>query len=518
MTPANPEGDGLLRYLDVLRERVWLIVGCTVLVLAVAVAYVEVASKTYTATAQLGVQAISGSDTVLAGIPGVLHQSGDPTQDVLSGAQFVTTPDVAAQVVKTLHLNVSPTTALGWVSASPIGQSDFVAVQAQTGSASLSERVANAFVAQTIAVTTAQMHQAILAQLPSMQAQLQGTPLADRYGSGAIGTSVQELEQYQHKNNPSLFAGATATLPTGPSSPNKKLTVIAGLIAGLVLGIGIAFAAHAFDPRLRRAEQLRDLLGVPVLARILQERRRRPQPLLPSEISITSQEGYRTLRTMLSVRRGNDSPVYLVTGSGPGEGKSTTAISLAWSLTHTGASVILIEADVRRPTFASIFDLQYLFGIDEVLKGEVPLASALAPVLLDDSGIRVLAARHSGFELSDKLSHGVAVKLLEDAKALADYVVIDSPPLTVVSDALPFAKLADEVIVVVRRGVTRLKALVELDDLLRQNGVRPSGIVVVGDSDSPGAGYYPGYANGKPAEAPARVPSKPRSGWPVREP
>ena len=297
--------------------------------------------------------------------------------------------------------------------------------------------------------------------------------------------------------------------------------MLAGVIAGLVLGIGLAFAAHALDPRLRRTEQLRELLGVAVLARILPERSRSELPLLPGEISVSSQEGYRTLRTMLSVRRGARSPVYMVTGSGPGEGKTTTAIGLAWSLAHTGASVILIEADVRRPTFATTFDLQYLFGIDEVLNGEVPLASALAPVLVDDAGIRVLAARHSGFELSDGLSHDVAVRLLEDAKALADYVVIDSPPLTVVSDALPFATLADEVIVVARRGVSRLKALVQLDDMLRQHGVRPSGVVVVADSDASGAGYYRGYGNGQPTPAPALGPrrtSKPRSGWPVDRP
>jgi Mrp family chromosome partitioning ATPase len=93
--------------------------------------------------------------------------------------------------------------------------------------------------------------------------------------------------------------------------------------------------------------------------------------------------------------------------------------------------------------------------------------------------------------------------------------VIDSPPLTVVSDALPFAQLADEVVIVARLDVSRLNRLVELDDLLRQNGVRASGVVVVGDSHTPGEAYY-GYGTPKRESVSARRGSvKPRTGLPV---
>ena len=221
MTSTKAQGDSLLHYLQVLRERALLIIACTLLVIGAAIAYVQVAPKTYTATAQIEVNAASDSNSVLAGLP-VLHQSGDSTQDVLSGAQFVTTPQVAAEVVKQLGLKASANTVLGWVSVSPIGQSDFVAVQAQTDSASLSQRVANAFVTQTIQVTTAQMHSAITAQLPSMQAQLAATPPTQRYGPGALGATVQQLQQLLLENNPTLLAGATASLPTGPSSRTRS--------------------------------------------------------------------------------------------------------------------------------------------------------------------------------------------------------------------------------------------------------------------------------------------------------
>ena len=105
---------------------------------------------------------------------------------------------------------------------------------------------------------------------------------------------------------------------------------------------------------------------------------------------------------------------------------------------------------MRRPTFASAFDLEYLLGVDQVLVDEVALASALVAGLLRRRDIRVLAARQIGVRAADGSPTRSRCKLLDDAKALADYVVIDSPPLTVVTDALPFAQLADEIVIVVR--------------------------------------------------------------------
>lgn len=497
---SGSEGESMKRYFLVIRERLWVIVACTVLVLVAAGAYTKIATKTYEATAQLEVNAASSSSDVLATLP-VLHQSGDPTQDVLTGAGLVTTPQVATAVVRALHLDMSPSTALSYITSSPVGASDFVAVQAATSSPSLAKNLADEFVQQTIATSTASMHAAIAAQLPAMKLQLAQTPPAERYGPGSLGASIQELEQLLVQPNPTLIAGSTAALPTAPSSPKTKLTLLAGLIAGLVIGIGAAFALHALDPRIRRDEQVRELLGLPILARIRRERRRgRTAPLLPTELSVSSQEGYRTLRAALTARGSSEeSRSFLVTGSGPGEGKSTTAINLAAALAQTGASVILVEADLRRPTFAAAFGLKIVFGVEQVMVNEVDLAQALVPVNFGDKTINVLAARRSGVELADRLSYTVASKLVGEAKELADFVIVDSPPLTAVTDALPFAQLADEIVIVVRLDQDRRNKLVELDDLLHQHGVPATGVVVVGETHVAGD-YYHGYLSPVPTE------------------
>lgn len=488
---SSNEPHTLAHYWRILRERVWVIVACTVLVLAAAVAYVAVAPRTYQAQAEMEVQAAGTGDTVLAALP-VLHQTGNPTQDVLTAASLVTTQPVADAVVRSLHLHMSPGAALADVQANPIGQTGLVAVQATTSSPELSRALANGFVDQTIALSTARMHAAIVRALPTLEAQVASVPSAQRYGPGSLGAQLDELQQLLLQNDPTLSSAAPAALPTAPSSPKVKLSLIAGLLAGLLVGVGAAFLFHALDPRLRREEQLRDRFATPVLARIPRQPHR-SRPLLPSELSPRVQEAYRTLRTILTARNRSGEPrAVLVTGSGPSEGKSTTAMGLAAALADDGARVLLIEADLRKPTFASSFRLSDFTGIDSVLNGNADLSDAVVPVSIQEVSLQVAAAHPA--ERAPHLRFAAVEKLIDEAKATADYVVIDSAPLATVIDALPFAQAADEVLIVARLGETRLNKLDELDDLLSRHGVNRTGIVLIGERPDEAMGYYY-YAN-----------------------
>jgi polysaccharide biosynthesis transport protein len=498
----------LVRYYRILRERWWVVVACTILAVVAALVYVKTAPKTYQAQAVMEVQAASPTNTVLSTLP-VLLQTGDPTEDVLTGASYVTTIPVATAVVHALNLKISPSSALGDISSSPIGQASLVAVVATSSSPQLAASLATEFVRQTIITTTATMHATIATELPLLQKQLLTIPPNQRNAS-ALAQTIDEYQLLQTENNPTLRSQAPAAVPTSPSSPKTKLTLIAGLFAGLLLGIGGVFAMHALDPRLRQEEQLRARLDIPILARIPRDRRRGALPMLPTELSVTSREGYRTLRTTLTLRRpANSSGAYLVTGSSPSEGKSTTALSLAVSLAQGGRRVILIEADFRKPTFARTLGLTAYYGTEQVLIGEVELPSALEIVRLESTSIRVLAAHHSGVTIADRLSSAIVRKLITNAKAIADDVVIDSPPLTEVIDALPFAQYADEVLIVARLGHSRINRLVELDDLLAQQGVVRSGIVLIGETHHARQYYY--APDPEDQEALVLAPSRSRS-------
>ena len=210
------------------------------------------------------------------------------------------------------------------------------------------------------------------------------------------------------------------------------MSLAAGLLGGLLIGIAAAFAASALDPRVRREEQLRELFpGVPLLARNPRVgRKRRPGPLAPGQLSLHAVESYRTLRTTLSTRAGGEPQAYLLTGCGPSEGKTTSAMALAVALAQGGARVLLIEADLRRPKIASALRLTTDVGIEHVLSGEIELAEVLRPVSIDGTEFRVAIAHRSGANLADRLSASMAQELIESAKELADFVVIDAPPLT----------------------------------------------------------------------------------------
>ncbi len=499
------QAQALRRYLRTVFDHIWLVIACIVVTVAAGAVYVKVTTKQYQATSQMLVSPIASTDDALVGLP-VLHSTGVPTQDVLTASSLITTPQVAQATIKALHLNMSAPALLGMVSATPVGQSNLVAVQVTASSAVEAEKIANTFVKQVVVTRANQLHAAIAAIIPGLRSQVAALPPAERVGIGTIGDELSQLEQLQSSNDPTITIAAPASLPTGPSSPQTKLTLLAALFGGVIIGIGAAFGWDALDPRLRREDQLRELLNLPILARIGREKRsHRGAPMLPGEMSFASAEGYRTLRAVLTSRAGGAPRAFLVTGSAPAEGKTTSAINLAAAIAQGGSRVILIEADLRRPTIAAALGLTVEFGTEDVLIGEAELEQALVVTRFEGVPMRVLAVRQPGAELSDRLSYAIAQRLIKRAKSLADFIVIDSPPLTAVMDALPLAQIADEVLIVARIGHPRLSRIAELHQLLIQQGKPPTGVLVIGDTASHRGGYY--YTENNHGRQPRTSPS-----------
>jgi capsular exopolysaccharide synthesis family protein len=501
----------LQRYIETLKERRWLILAVLAITVGAAIAYVTTAAKVYKADAQMLVTPVSSSDQTFVGL-GLIRDSNDPTRDVSTAAQLVTNTDVAARVKRELHLPGTPTDVLKKVEAAPIAQSNLVTVTAQGPSPGAAQRLANAFARQTVADRTERLHAQLDAILPPLRARVAQLPAVDRTGQGSLGDRLAALETLRAGPDPTLKVQTLAARPDSQSSPRPKLTLAAGIVSGLILGIVAAFGLQALDPRLRREEQLRELYGLPILSRIPRDRRGRSgrghTALAPERLAPATHEAFRTLRAMLAAMH-PDMPKarsVLVTSASPGEGKTTVAINLAHALAQAGSQVTLVEADLRRPTIGPALGLSPpRQGTASVLIRQVPLDDALVVTEKYGPDLQLLLAEQAGDWMVDRLSLPTARQIVADAEATADFVVIDSAPLTEVIDALPLAREVDDVLLVARLGKTNLRKLSELGELLAQNDITPVGIALVG-VERTSEGYY--YVRGQSEPLPgSAVPS-----------
>jgi len=495
----------LSRYAETLRERLGLILAVLLLTTAAALVYVVVAEKVYEAETELLVTPISSDDPALAGL-GVIRESSDPTRDVETAAQLVTNVDVARRVARGLGLSDSPSELLERVAVEPVAQSNVVTITAEADSPERAAALANGFASATVADRTEQLRGQLDSSIARLRRTVRDLPRGQTTTDQSPASQLAALEALRGGDDPTISVETAAEAPTEPVRPKPLLSIAAGVLAGLVLGLGAAFGLQVLDPRLRREKQLRDLYNLPILARVPNAAGPMQQsgPLTLQRLGPPAAEAYRTLRATIAASRGGRTGPrsILVTSASQSEGKTTTAINLAASLALAGNRVILIEADLRRPAVGEALGESAELGTGSVLVEQSALEESLITANAYGKYLRLLLAEGSGYAsgwMADHLFLPNARQLIDHAKALADYVVIDSPPLSEVIDALPLAQKADEVVVVVRRAKTHLTKLIQLGELLARHGVTPTGFVFVGVKTPGKTGYYyaPGPARGK---------------------
>jgi capsular exopolysaccharide synthesis family protein len=499
-TTAQP---ALGRFLQTVRERLLLVFIVFAVVVGAAVVYVATADKVYEADADILVTPVPTQEAVLSTV-GVIVQSADPSLDVETANQLIDSPAVGERAAKTLDEGQSGEELRDSTSVAPIPESNIVAVTASGPSPEAAAERANAFAAAAVETRSETIAANIEQVLPQLREDLAESE--DESSSQSISNTIATLIAFRASGNATIQVETEASPPGSAASPRTVPILVGAVIIGLALGIAAAFTAQVLDPRLRREEQLRGLFSLPILARITREKSRRG-PLTRPNLTPVGQEGYRTLRAAVAAASREEGGPHsiLIGGSGPSEGKSTTAINLATALAMAGKKVILIDADLRRPSIGSALELGERPGVVSVLLGEVPFDHALiqAPEI---ENLNLLVADRAGTDYADLFSLPAARRMLAEAERSADYVVIDSPPLGDVVDGLQLAHHVDEVLLVVHLGRTRIRKVRELAELLASSGIRPIGIALLGVS-RPGRNYR-GYAYGAREAREAGVPLK----------
>lgn len=524
----DSEGGDLRRHLLTLRHRGWLIVVTVVLALVVAAVYVKTATPTYQASSNLLVTAVPGGGSIPTNLPGLLYQSNDPTRDIQTAANVVDSMTTARAVKAVLKLPQPAATILKKISVQPVSDSNLLAVTATADTADAAAALANSFAQQTIAIRTAQFRRAVAQQIASLQAETSGTSTTGAASNASPAEQLTQLQALRNAAVPDMSVSAQATPPTGRTSPRATLSVAAALVVGLVLGILGVLALEAFDLTLRREDQLKALFRLPILARVPHEGdghrwglRHSPEPRTPESLTFPTLEAFRTLRAMALASRSPGQPVprsLLVTSAAPGEGKTTTALNLASSLAASGSTVILIEGDLRKPSIGNAVGLSARYDVTSVVTGEVPLENALV-TSERYPGMQFLLAEgiRSKGTSGDALFLPTATKMVRDAKELADFVIVDSPPLLAVIDALELAREADSVLIVAHLGHTDLRRLSALGSLLAEAHIDPAGIALIGAAAPGGTEVY-GYQDALRGGSGGRVASGAHRAEPVEDP
>jgi tyrosine-protein kinase len=495
-------------YVHVLNRHRWTIVLAVVVTTAIALGLSLIQTKVYTAEARVVLQQ-DPADSVFNPNTG---QRNDPARVVDTEIQIIESQPVQKMVEKQLG-NVPD------VSASAVGQTDVISVKVTDPDPTRAADAANAYATNYVTYkqqravnSLLQAAKEITSQIDQLQAQANDLDNQIGGSSGAtdlkaqrdsliqqIGAFRQQLDQVQVQSR--LKEGGaqvvtTAEAPTSPSSPRPKRNTILGIFLGLMVGIALAFLREQFDDSIRSKDDMEFVTKLPVLAIIPQSSKTQEGSVVSmDEPNSTVAEAYRGLRTAVQFANlAGEAKILQMTSPSQSEGKTTTLANLAVAMAAAGSNVILVCCDLRRPRVHELFGMSNKVGFTSVLLGDTPLYDALQPVPRLPT-LRVLASGPPPPNPSELLSVARTGELLKSLAAAADIVLIDSPPILPVTDALALSRWVDAVTVVASANDTSRRALGRSLELLDQVNAPVIGTVLNGVTHGAG-GYGYGYGYG----------------------
>jgi succinoglycan biosynthesis transport protein ExoP len=302
-----------------------------------------------------------------------------------------------------------------------------------------------------------------------------------------------------------------ARVPSAPVEPNIPRNLEFAFVLGLTSGVGLAFLLEGMDNTVRTTEQAQMISGLPPLGMIPMGSRTPREATNTKRLVIATSkeavelvtqtrpnsqmaESYRALRTSLLLSNlGAPPKVIIVTSALPQEGKSTTSISCANVLAQKGTRVLLIDADLRRPSIHKTLGMGPRSGLSNVLTGSATLEQVItrSPSL---PNVFVLPAGTPPPNPAELLASTQMRDVLEELRGQYDHIVVDTPPTLSVTDAVVLSPRADAIVLVIRSGQTTKQALRRSRDLLMQVNAKVSGVLLNAvDLSSPDYYYYYEY-------------------------
>lgn len=513
MNDDAPRYASFADYVHLLRKH-WLLIVLPIVIGAVGAWYFSHRqSNSYQATAAVS---ISDEASQLA----LLGTSVDPTAVPGTSPEIVAetgnTAAVAAAVQRDLNTRVPVGALQGMVSMSVDTNSSLVDVTAKAGSPMFAADVANAFAKEIANTTTANAQQQFKSAQATVQARLKSLGKITITNSGEVSTLQNDINQlaFLRANSKPGQVEAVAGVPSSPVSPKPLRNAGLGALAGLVIGLILAFLRDSFDRRMRGSAEIHNELGFRLLGQVRSQTMGRS--VQPSTVTDKSKAGdvetFRIMRRnvefLISESRGN---TILITSALPEEGKSTVAASLALAVAVTGRRTLLIEADLRRPSLSTKLGIEPTPGLTEYLLGNAQPADILQTIAVPAPNVSLNGDANSGDDgdepqlvciasgtptgrSAELLASNALRSLLSEVSQVYDLVLIDSAPLLPVADTLELLPHVANVALCVRSRRTTRDQARAAKAALSQFRAEAIGIVVTGlqPRDEPaGYGLYP---------------------------
>ncbi|KAB7744853.1 P-loop NTPase [Nostocoides sp. F2B08] len=400
---------------------------------------------------------------------------------------YMTTGEVPALAAQQVGYTREPALLANQLTVTPNPSAQSLTVEMSGADAEYVAAVANAFAEQSVAY----------------------------FATPRDGTGEAELSILAEATPIPIIASGGFSIP-----PSRTFRTTMAALLGLLIGFGLALVLHQVDSRLRTRDEVYQALRMPVIAEIpklSRSQREQRQILVADEPHGVYADGYRTARAAvmhtasLEVGRSESAlaerrrarqghaKVVMVTSAQAGEGKSTSVANLAASFAETGKSVLVLDADLRSPNLHPMFDVPQGAGISDFLYD--PASTRLEALARPTSvpGVKIITA---GTQLAHPASLATRMgTLIDEARPLADIVIVDTAPILAASDGFDILPIVDTVLFVVRSGRLTEAAGLRVSELLGRFHVPVTGAILVGTPSRRSDGY--GYGYGSASEDPA---------------
>jgi len=434
----------------ILWHRKWIVLGTLIAFMAVTALATFLMPNVYSSSAKLLV--VQSSDT--QGFDAV--QAAQVTARTYSN--LLKSEDLASQVARRIGGSESGNDLLKSVSVEPVAETQIVEITAEASSPRRAQDIADAYVA-----------------------------VVQVYARTRLAPTTKAT----------VVPASAAPLPTSPARPRPKLYLFVGALLGLALGVALAFGRDRLDLRVRTVEDIESAFDAPVVARVPELRRG------DAASEFAFDEAFRRMRTNLVLSHDHQGSLGTLAfvSADPGEGKTTCAYALASVSATSGLTVILVDADVRRPAVVRPTGISGEIGLSDYLLGNCTLDQALERTEVPE--LSVMSGGSTVTSLANLLASRGPSRSIAGLRDAADLVIVDCPPLNAGADAAAIAGHVDGVVVVVDRKTMRHTTIQETVRQLEAVRADLIGIVVNRDSEGASLANY-GYQADPPAPKSAR--------------